>query len=121
VTRAGAETDAVVFGGRNRDSHIVVAKNRLEIWLPEGMASVISLPEVAPNVVISQNWLAGGSYTVRGDGGAGSITGNRFSARFSPRCGRRGTHLLVARSGQAARWDDNRWADGPSSGQEIQP
>lgn len=118
VARAGAEEEAVVFGGENRNSRILIAKNRMEMWLPESMGSLVNLPEVAPNMVVSQNWLAGGSYAVQG-GGAAGVTGNRFSVRFSPLCGRSGTYLLTGTSRPGVRWSDNRWADGPSAGQEV--
>jgi hypothetical protein len=120
VSQVGGESDAVVFGGEDRTSRVLISRNRLEMWMPEGMASLISLPEVAPNMVVSENRLAGGTYAIAGGGGAATISGNRFSVRFSRHCGRLGTHLLQTdRDRQGVRWSENRWDDGPEAGREI--
>jgi hypothetical protein len=120
VSRANVVSDAVVLGGQAKAGRVLVSKNRLEMWMPEGMASLIRLPEIASNIVVSDNWLAGGSYAIVGGGRASSITGNRFSARYSRHCGRLGTHSLpVDRGRQGIYWRENHWADGPTANQEI--
>ena len=116
VFRPGTHYDAVVYGGSNTTNRVRIAGNRIEMWLPEDMTALVSLPDSSPSMVVDANLLAGGGYAVSGGGGGATFTDNRFSTKFSPKCGSWGTHAHLAKPGhEEITWSGNTWADGPSA------
>lgn len=70
---------------------------------------------VVSNVVIEDNWLAGGAYALYG-GGAGAtgitVTGNVFSTQYHPACGIYGAVTAWNAGGAGNVWRDNTMSDG---------
>lgn len=120
VYRAGVHYDALVYDGQEPQDDVLIKGNALELWVEGGMTTLISLPENAPKIEVSNNTLAGGAYALMGGGGGVRIVGNRFSTRFSRKCGLYGTHAHLGELYPGdITWSDNRWADGPQAGREI--
>jgi hypothetical protein len=119
--RSGVHYDGIVYNSSRTKGPVQITGNRVEMWLPQGgMTALISLPDAAGRMVVSGNWLAGGAYALMGGGGDVTITGNRFSTRFAPTCGRYGTHAHVGeRYPDGIQWSGNQWADGPSAGHPV--
>ena len=99
------------------------------ILLPFGYTDAIMLANddgAQTNRKITNNLLAGGSYTFYGSGGSTGkatnivFTGNQFSTGYFARSGAYGpvAHWQNA-SGNV--WSNNTWADGPNAGQPVTP
>ncbi len=92
-----------------------------------GQTSAIMLSEFgsnpSTNVLIEQNLLAGGGYTIYGgapDTAMGYIVrDNVFSTRYYLKSGYFGP--VAYWSGRGNEWVNNTWADGPSTGQAVRP
>jgi hypothetical protein len=86
--------------------------------------SAIIMPSVAAggasNVAVTNNLFAGGAYTLYGvQNGPGTnltITGNRFTTQFASLCGAFGPWTDCTDEQTVS---DNRWYDGPNSGQLL--
>jgi hypothetical protein len=120
ATAPGVHVDAVITNGDARS--IVVRRNRLEN--PHSQTSVVALfPDFGPlrDVLVADNLLVGGGYTVYAGAGEGSrpdnvrFVGNRFSRRFFGRGGYWGPVTAWTRE---VGWDRNVWDD---SGETVQP
>ncbi len=86
--------------------------------LGQGTTSVIGLlPNTGPisDTVITDNWLAGGAYTVYG-GGSGAtgvvVTGNIFSTVYAGSCGYYGPVAYWNTGGSGNQWSNNRLSTG---------
>jgi hypothetical protein len=88
--------------------------------------SCINNPGSTSNVLITDNLLAGGGYTIyagafRGVTGE-RIVGNYFSTRYSPKCGHFGmTAYCPAWGTDGNEWSGNYWFDGPDAAKLIAP
>lgn len=120
VVRSGVHYDAVVYGGAPSGDRVVIQGNTIEMWLPEGMTALISLPSSAPSMVVRDNLLSGGGYALTGGGDGTSYERNRFSTRFASRCGSFGTHAYIGHGNGGITWTDNTWADGPTAGRPVE-
>jgi hypothetical protein len=89
--------------------------------------SCIANPGTTSNILITDNLMAGGGYTIYAGAGRGGVTGERivgnyFSTRYYPKCG----HFNIAGycptwGTDGNEWSDNYWFDGPNAGTLIAP
>lgn len=93
-------------------SHIVIQNNRITAPVPQTSAIKVG-PDYGTaivDIVIADNWLDGGSYTLYLDAREAVVRGNRF--------GRTSTNGAAAVSTTPEIWADNVWAD---SGEPVIP
>jgi hypothetical protein len=119
--------DAVISNG---GSNLIIRHNTLLDQLPprKGASSAVSLYEdfgEITHVSISDNYLAGGAYTLYPAGPSSAdivITGNFFSTRYWPSGGYYGPvdSGYWDAAGAGNQWSGNSWADGPNAGNEVQ-
>ncbi|MBR7835224.1 hypothetical protein KDL01_18265 [Actinospica durhamensis] len=121
INRSGgyAHLDAVISDGDDTLGLRVVHNTLLNpVPVGQGTTSVIGLlPNTGPisNTTISDNWLAGGGYTVYG-GGSGAtgvvVTGNIFSTVYAGSCGFYGPVAYWNAGGSGNQWSNNKLTTG---------
>jgi len=126
INRSGgyAHLDAILSDGDDRLG-LRIQHNTLLNPVPadRGATSVIGLlPNTGPisDTVVTDNWIAGGSYALYGGGAAATgvvVTGNVFSTQYWSRCGYYGPAAYWNAVGTGNQWSDNRY----SSGSEVIP
>ena len=112
-------------------SGIKIVHNTFLNWMPPsrgGSSSLMLAYDSAPvtNAVVSDNWLAGGSYCLYPGGVTGSrnivVTGNLFSTEYFPSCGFYGLNASTHwHYGGGDVWHGNAWANGKHAGQTVLP
>lgn len=112
-------TDAVISGGGNK-GRLTVRHNTLLNSVPvdKGASAALGLfadTGVVSNVVVDDNWLAGGAYALYG-GGPGAtgiqVTDNVFSTQYHPHSGLYGAVAAWNAGGAGNVWRGNRMSDG---------
>lgn len=121
INRSGgyAHLDVVISDGDDT-AGLRVVHNTLMNPVPtgQGTTSVIGLlPNTGPisNTTISDNWLAGGGYTIYGGGTGASgvvVTGNIFSTTYASGCGYYGPVAYWNTGGSGNQWTGNRLTTG---------
>ncbi len=121
-------SDAIISGGGSVGGlyiHHNTLLNQISA-LQGGTAAVGLFADFGPqfNVVVDDNFLAGGAYTTYGGNLAShdvAFTNNKFSTIFWPNSGYYGPSAYFLSAGVNNVWSNNIWADGPSAGQAISP
>ena len=121
-------TNALIDSG---GSGIKVVHNTFLNWMAPsrgGSSSLMLAYDSAPvtNAVVSDNWLAGGSYCLYPGGVTGShnivVTGNFFSTEYFPNCGFYGLNASTHwHYGGGDVWHGNMWANGRHAGRPVLP
>jgi len=129
VYYAGDHTDGFQHYGSGK--RVTIQHNTVEN--PIDQTSCIALfqdsGEGYDDVLVDDNWLAGGGYSIYGGGGAGQapssnvrFTNNKFSTKFFPKSGHYGpVAYWPPASGTGNVWSNNVWYDGPDKGKAIDP
>lgn len=110
-------TGMSVHGGTN----IVIRDNNLEIDIPRGSSSALSLYGAGPldNILIEHNLFNGGAYCTLGGSSSTKpyqstntrYVDNQFGTDVFPKCGRAGPVGNFDRNGPGNAWTGNVWAD----------
>ena len=119
----GTDPDAHNDGCELGSEDVTVRHNT--ILNPHGQTSAVFIGASAPstNILVEDNVLAGGGYTVYGpDPGSSNVKvlNNKFSTRYSAKGGSYGP-VAHWKTGSGNEWSGNSWMDGPSAGQTLSP
>jgi hypothetical protein len=125
---SGASPESHLNGTTSNGSVIPLAIVHNTVFNPNGQTDAISLFEdfgVEANVVINDNLVAGGGYTIYGGQNAGGaqahnikITDNRFSTIYFPRSGYFGYVTAFDPAAPGNVWSGNIW---DSTGKPVEP
>jgi len=91
----------------------------------QGQTAAVFIGASAPstNILVEDNVLAGGGYTVYGpDPGSSNVrvVNNKFSARYFAKGGSYGP-VAYWKTGSGNEWSGNTWMDGASAGKTVNP
>lgn len=122
VARRGATYGGIVWDANVAHGAVTISGNELELWPATSTSALIALPDAADQLLVTQNWLAGGVYALLGGGEGVTVTRNQFSTKFAPTCGKLGMHgYLGDHFPKGLTWTANAWADGPDAGDVVEP
>lgn len=108
-----------IVGGESVSGPWTIRHNTLEMWSPGSTVNVISLVEGdgsrQSRMVIDNNLLAGGGFTIGGGGNTAYVdnefTNNLFSTKFTSVCGQYGVMDDTPKWGAKAQWSNNRYVN----------
>jgi hypothetical protein len=124
VNLGSDHTDGMNIWGDGQ-TDFIIRHNTVLNSLPQ--TSCIANPGTTSNILITDNLMAGGGYTIYAGAGRGGVTGERivgnyFSTRYWPKCG----YFNIAGysptwGADGNEWSGNYWFDGPHAGTLIAP
>ena len=118
-TGPDSHNDGCELGSKN----VTVRHNT--ILNAQGQTAAVFIGASAPstNILVEDNVLAGGGYTVYGpDPGSSNVkvVNNKFSTRYFAKSGSYGP-VAYWKAGSGNEWSGNTWMDGTSAGETLSP